>query len=254
MQNGYGLASRIVLLVGLLLAVGAPSQGAPVLVEVRSDGILVQSWNSAALGCAAGPPGVEFCTAISNQAAGDFNIRSLNLTLQAMAIANANLAVDNVDSIAASHRLTVDIILSVPGTSGGASGVSGTLGGSITDGITGTDPGDDDARLLAPLGSAVYTALLDNAIFAPGTMRPNPYQLGPTATSAALPPTNYGLPNPPGSAGPPVASTITLRFDFELTKRDQAGLQGSLRVTPEPSTALLLGLGLAALAAAGRRR
>ena len=97
--------------------------------------MLVQSWNSAALGCAAGPPGVEFCTAISNQVAGDFEINNLNLTLQSMAIANANISVDNLDTLA-SHRLTVDIILTVPGTAGGPSGVSGTLGGSITDGIT----------------------------------------------------------------------------------------------------------------------
>jgi len=253
MQIGFGVATRFALLLGLVVAIGARSQAAPILVEVRSDGVLVQSWNSAALGCAAGPPGVEFCTAISNQSAGDFNIRSLNLTLQSMAIANANLAVDNVDSVAASHRLTVDIILTVPGTAGGASGVSGTLAGSITDGIT-PDPGDDNATMTAPVGSAIYTALLDNVIFAGGTMRPAPFVLGPTATSTPLAPTNFGLPNPPGLAGPPVASTITLRFDFELTKLDQAGVQGSLRITPEPTSAALLGLGLLALAMAGRRR
>lgn len=250
MQIGFGVATRIALLLGLVVAIGARSQAAPILVEVRSDGVLVQSWNSAALGCAAGPPGVEFCTAISNQSAGDFNIRSLNLTLQSMAIANANLAVDNVDT--ATHQLTVDIILTVPGTAGGPSGVSGTLAGSITDGITGVDVGDDVATMTAPLNSAIYTSLLDNIFY--NEMRGDPFTLGPTATSTPLGPTNFGLPNPPGALGPAVASTITLRFDFELTPRDQAGLQGSLRITPEPGTAMLLGLGLIALARVGRRR
>ena len=117
MQFGFGVATRTALLLGLVVGIAARSQAAPITVNVYSDAVLVQSWNSAALGCGPLAPGVESCTAISNVAAGDFNIRNLNLTLQSMAIANANLAVDNVDT--ASHRLTVDIILTVPGTAGG---------------------------------------------------------------------------------------------------------------------------------------
>jgi hypothetical protein len=251
MQIGYAAATRIVLLLGLVVTIGAKSQAAPITVDVSVDGVLLQSWNSATLGCGPLAPGVESCTAISNQTVGAFNIRNLNLTLQAMAIANANLGVDNTDGVA--HRLTVDIILTVPGTGGNPSGVSGTLAGSYTDGIT-PAPGDDIATLTAPTGSAIYTALLDNVIFGPGTMRADPFATPNTTTSANLSPTNYGLPNPPGLPGPAVASTITLRFDFILTPQDQAGLQGSLRIVPEPGTAMLLGLGLIALARVGRSR
>jgi|SoiMethySBSTD1v2_1073268.scaffolds.fasta_scaffold476616_2 hypothetical protein len=253
MQNGYAAAMRILLL-GLVVAIGARSQAAPIVVEVRSDNVLVQTWNSAALGCAAGPPGVEFCNGIVNQSAGAFQINNLNLTVQSLAIANAVISVDNLDT--SSHRLTVDIILTVPSTGLNLTGVSGALGGSITDGITDpVDVGDDNAVMSnnGP-GTAFYTALLDNNFYQ--ALGADPLQLGPTATSASLTPSNFGLPNPPGQAGPAIASTITLRYDFTLTPRDQAGLNGNLRVTvvPEPSTAMLLVLGLAALAQAGRRR
>ena len=254
MQNGYAAATRILLL-GLVVAIGARSQAAPILVEVRSDNVLVQSWNSAALGCAAGPPGVEFCNGIVNQSAGAFQINNLNLTLQSQAIANAVISVDNLDT-ASSHRLTVDIILTIPSTGLNLTGISGALGGSITDGITDpVDNGDDNAVMSnnGP-GTAFYTALLDNAFYQ--ALGADPLALGPTATSASLTPSTFGLPNPPGPAGPAIASTITLRSDFTLTPRDQAGLNGNLRVTvvPEPSTATLLMLGLATLTRVGRRR
>jgi hypothetical protein len=249
MQIGYGVATRIVLLAGLFVAVGAPSQGAPILVEVRSDNVLVQSWNSAALGCAVVAPGTESC-GIANQAAGNFTISNLNLFLQPTSIANAAITVQNNDTVA--HRLTVDVILSMS-SAGFPIETSGTLGGSLTDGIT-PSPGDDTATLTALVGSALYTALLDNISYQ--TLHPLPSGSFSTATSTSVTTTNFGFPLPPSLPGPPVASTITLRYDFSLTGQDQASLNGSLRteVIPEPGTAMLLGLGLVALANVRRRR
>jgi PEP-CTERM motif len=253
MQNGYAAATRIVLL-GLVVAIGAKSQAAPITVEVRTDTVLVQTWNSAALGCTVIVAGVESCQAINNSNplnnfdTGHFNFTSVNLQLTSNSITIGNISVDNQDT--ATHQLTVDIILSVPNT-GPNTKTSGSLAGSITDGIT---PADDDGNVTISTvaGSALYTALLDNVVWQTLSAHATSYS---DPASFTLPtPNNFGFPSPPSLASPTITSTITLRYDFTLTAKDQAGLQGSLRSVPEPGTAMLVGLGLIALARAGRRR
>lgn len=243
MKIGSGVMNtQLWLLVAVFVVAAAPSQ-AYLDVQLRSDGVLIDTLDEIDLGCAGGT--ILVCSTTS-QNVGDYVITNLQVILNSdLNFVSGNLSVQNqgIDT----ERLTVDVIWSMP--AGPSTLTSGSVSGSLTDGITGIQ--DDASTLSTVAGSSLYAALIDGAVFQ--TLYPDVSSFS-TADSVAIPSTNFGFPSP-SQPGPGAVSTIGFRVDFTLTREDQASFSANFRAVPvpEPSTAAILGLGLVGLARIGRR-
>ena len=240
-----------VLLAGLIvLAAAAPSRAVQFTLDVGINGSAVDSLSAAELGCADTGANTAHCN-VSDLTVGDpltgLKITSLDINLDNDPSVNGVVAVQNL--ALGTQQFTLTFTLPV------APIASATLtGGSVAGGVT---ENNGDTATLSTTGptSALYTALIDGVVYQ--TLFPhsttltvvNPFD------SADLTPGSFGTPIP-SQPGPSVATSIGLRYDFNLTGQDAASFTGVFVVVPvpEPSTALLVVGGLAILARVGRRR
>ncbi len=137
-----------------------------------------------------------------------------------------------------SFTITIETIV-------GPIGAPTTLtGGSAQGGVTDTN-GNGATLSTSGLGTSFYTSLLDGADFEDLYVDPSSVTVGASQSGNLSPLEDFGVPIP-SLAGPGVANSIGIRFQFDLTGSDQASGSGVFVVepVPEPRTGILLSAGL----------
>jgi hypothetical protein len=245
MQIGYGMVLRLFLLVASLALSAAPSQAVQFTLDVSVGGVSAGSLNATQLGCVDGPGFTASCTA-QNITLGELLITNLDLSLDSDPVVSGEVAVQNIGL--GTNQFTLIFTLLT-----GPQGPSTLTGGSVAGGVT--DNNGNGATLSTLPGSAFYTALIDGVthqmLFAHSVSLS-----APAFESADLVPEGaFGTPIP-SLPGPAVLNSIGIQYDFNLTSQDSASFTGVFvtQPVPEPSTALLVGLGLVIVARGGRRR
>jgi len=176
-----------------------------------------------------------------------WEISNLNISGDIDPFTNLSFTVLNNAAVTANFvfNVTVPIVAQGPQTL-----IGGSTGGSVT------DSNFDGIATVATIGSGTpfFSGEIDGStvleIYADPSSFSAPFA-GGTANILAL---NPGLPGPTLSSGP-AASTIGITHNFSLTPGDSIAVTSFFIVVavPEPSSALLLGVGLPALLIRRRR-
>jgi hypothetical protein len=181
---------------------------------------------------------------------GILQIGSWSATLKEDPFVTNNLVITNVSSVAQSFTATVT--LPIPGGFSYNQIIDSSIAVTVTDTLTTLGGAAGDGATISSVSpTGIYTGLINGSPAL--TLFPHP-----TTISCATNGCSVTLSDPvsgdfDGPAGPGVATSIALTLTFTLGPGDTAGITSRFEIIPEPGTLALVGGGLAALAALGRR-
>lgn len=185
---------------------------------------------------------------------GMWQLSSASLVLDPDPSVLAITAITNTSAV--TQTFVISVTLPIAPAFGAPSLIQGSISGSVTDTSSVTGLGTVGAASVAAVsGGSIYTALIDGGSVRTLLDDPFSVSVGVNNGSATVGPADFGIPVRESKA---VATTtdigITLRF--ALSAGDSASFTSVFDVipVPEPSVALLLGGGLAALAGLRGRR
>lgn len=246
MQIGWSVAMRVALLAGWVVLAGAPSRAVPTFTANIDAGGPTLNLVPSDFSCTdSGTLSVCSKTGVSLNGL-QFNI-ALTLDTDPKIFATVDVLNTNVGTT----QFTATFTLSGVGTSGISTLTEGGVSGGVTDNDGVADNNGVAAKIATVSGSSFYTALIDNAAYQTLYDFPFSHSAGPFLSSN-FPDLSFG----PNQGAGPIVNSIGVKLDFTLTGQDSSSFSGTfeLKPVPEPGTALLLGLGLIAMAAVERRR
>jgi PEP-CTERM motif len=254
MRIGSSAATRAALLVGLVVLASGPSRAADFTLDILQNGASIGSYDETDFSCQSFGSH-EQCSSFSLLTSGDLALDGgIVLDIDPDPAIGGDFTVTNNGATA---RYTFIFTATVAPIA-----VTTVTSGSVDGG--GSDGSGDSAVLMTTVDNgnlnaaddAFYAAMIDGLLY--DTLVPHPTTASPpNALSTQFPHDEFGSQVYPDQPGPVVNSNIGITWDFQMTGGgDTASFTGvfTVKPVPEPGTGLLVALGLAALARAGRVR